>query len=179
MAAPPTVSGSPQLGNSLRAPGWKARWRSAILLKSLDGATRHARNWCTTVCIRLTKPLLLTEVRADGGRELYANIEGPKTAQTILRHPKSPHLQPISRQPYPLIPDHLANSVGGPEKAGVGGSSPSLATTFSATYSCPLPSFCSILFQFQNSGLPEFASTQNGLKRFPPGLCSAMMRSTH
>jgi hypothetical protein len=36
-----------------------------------------------------------------------------------------------------------------PEKAGVGGSSPSLATTFSITYSYPLPAFCSILFQFQ------------------------------
>ena len=36
-----------------------------------------------------------------------------------------------------------------PEKAGVGGSSPSLATTFSIAYNYSLPSFCSILFQFQ------------------------------
>jgi hypothetical protein len=59
-------------------------------------------------------------------RELYANIEEPETAQTILRHPKSPHLKLFSRQLHPLIPGHLANSVGSPEKAGVGGSIPSL-----------------------------------------------------
>jgi hypothetical protein len=34
-----------------------------------------------------------------------------------------------------------------PEKAGVGGSIPSLATIFSSSYSHPQPSFCSILFQ--------------------------------
>jgi len=34
-----------------------------------------------------------------------------------------------------------------PEKAGVGGSIPSLATTFSNTYRFSLPRFCSILFQ--------------------------------
>ncbi len=34
-----------------------------------------------------------------------------------------------------------------PEKAGVGGSIPSLATMFSATYVRPQLSFCSILFQ--------------------------------
>jgi hypothetical protein len=42
-----------------------------------------------------------TEVRpfiSGDRRELYANIEGPETAQTILRHPKSPHLQLFSRQ---------------------------------------------------------------------------------
>jgi hypothetical protein len=44
----------------------------------------------------------------------------------------------------------LANSVGGPEKAGGGGSIPSLATTFSNTYSHPKPQLCSILFQKQN-----------------------------
>ena len=36
-----------------------------------------------------------------------------------------------------------------PEKAGVGGSIPSLATTFSIAYSHPEHSVCSILFQFQ------------------------------
>jgi hypothetical protein len=36
-----------------------------------------------------------------------------------------------------------------PEKAGVGGSIPSLATTFSNTYSHPEHVVCSILFQFQ------------------------------
>ena len=68
------------------------------------------------------------------GRELYANIEEPKTAQTILRHPRSHHSQLFFLQSHPLIPDYLANSVGGPEKAGVGGSIPSLATTFQ---NCP------------------------------------------
>ena len=61
-------------------------------------------------------------------REQYANIEEPKTAQTILRHPKLPAAQPLAPQSYPLIPEHLAKSVSGPEKAGVGGSIPSLAT---------------------------------------------------
>src|SRR5665811_999458 len=36
------------------------------------------------------------------------------------------------------------------------------ATTFSITYSHPQVRLCSILFQFQKSGLPEFASIQNG-----------------
>ena len=36
-----------------------------------------------------------------------------------------------------------------PEKAGVGGSIPSLATMFSESYRHPKPSVCSILFQFQ------------------------------
>ncbi len=31
-------------------------------------------------------------------------------------------------QLYPLIPEHLVRLLGGPEKAGVGGSIPSLAT---------------------------------------------------
>jgi hypothetical protein len=61
-------------------------------------------------------------------RELYANIEEPKAAQTILSPPKLPWIQPFSLQLHPLIPDHLADSVGSPEKAGVGGSIPSLAT---------------------------------------------------
>jgi len=67
--------------------------------------------------------------QTDEVREPYANIKEPKLAQTILCHPKSLHLQPFSRQSHPLITSHLAISVGGPEKAGVGGSSPSLATT--------------------------------------------------
>jgi hypothetical protein len=37
-----------------------------------------------------------------------------------------------------------------PEKAGVGGSIPSLATVFSITYNHPKPQFCSILFQKKN-----------------------------
>ena len=45
-----------------------------------------------------------------------------------------------------------------PEKAGVGGSIPSLATLFSGSYRLPLPLFCSILFQFHTQGLPVFVS---------------------
>ena len=45
-----------------------------------------------------------------------------------------------------------------PEKAGVGGSIPSLATFFSITYSHPKPQFCSILFQKQNLGSLKFVS---------------------
>jgi hypothetical protein len=37
----------------------------------------------------------------------------------------------------------------GPEKAGVGGSIPSLATIFSITYNPSRPEICSDLFQFQ------------------------------
>jgi len=36
----------------------------------------------------------------------------------------------LSLQVHPLIPGHLAELSGSPEKAGVGGSIPSLATTF-------------------------------------------------
>ena len=51
-----------------------------------------------------------------------------------------------------------------PEKAGVGGSSPSLATTFSIAYSHPRSSVCSILFQFQNQAcrnLPQLRMDQS------------------
>src|SRR5271156_5011034 len=35
-------------------------------------------------------------------------MEAPKTAQIILKHPKTLHLQPFSHQQHPLIPDQLA-----------------------------------------------------------------------
>src|SRR5258708_6792960 len=57
-----------------------------------------------------------------------------------------------------------------PEKAGVGGSSPSLATTFSSSYSHLLSSVCSILFQFQNQACRNLPRTQNGSHDVPPGL---------
>ena len=44
----------------------------------------------------------------------------------------------------------LADSVGSPEKAGVGGSIPSLATMFSITYTHPKLETCSILFHKPN-----------------------------
>jgi hypothetical protein len=56
-------------------------------------------------------------------------MEGPKTAQMILSHLKPSRSQLISHQSHPLIPDDLAKSVGGPEKADVTGSIPSLAAT--------------------------------------------------
>jgi hypothetical protein len=62
------------------------------------------------------------------GREQYANIAGAEPAQIILRHAKSSNSQTFLHQSLPLIPNHFAVSVGGPEKAGVGGSIPSLAT---------------------------------------------------
>ena len=46
-----------------------------------------------------------------------------------------------------LILNHLDESVSSPEKAGVGGSIPSLATLFSISYKPFLARFCSILFQ--------------------------------
>jgi hypothetical protein len=48
-----------------------------------------------------------------------------------------------------LILNHLTQSVSSPEKAGVGGSIPSLATTFLRTYAHPKSETCSILFQKQ------------------------------
>jgi hypothetical protein len=61
-----------------------------------------------------------------------------------------------------MIPNRLAVSVSSPEKAGVGGSIPSLATLFSGSYRPPLPLFCSILFQFPTQGLPVFVSKRTG-----------------
>jgi hypothetical protein len=55
----------------------------------------------------------------------------------------------VLQDALPLIPNHLALSISGPEKAGVGGSIPSLATTFSITYTTDTPRVCSILFQNQ------------------------------
>ena len=53
----------------------------------------------------------------------------------------------------------LADSVSGPEKAGVGGSIPSLATMFSITYRPPETQFHSI--SFQTFGPPGCASGMN------------------
>ena len=46
-------------------------------------------------------------------------------------------------------PTHVGAGERSPEKAGVGGSIPSLATMFSKTYKSPNPQFRSISFQFQ------------------------------
>jgi len=48
-----------------------------------------------------------------------------------------------------LILNHLDESVSSPEKAGVGGSIPSLATLFSTAYRHSIPGFGSNWFQFQ------------------------------
>jgi len=52
-------------------------------------------------------------VRPPGVRESFANIEQPKTAQTILRHPKSPRrgLSPVLgvwREPLAVVADASA-----------------------------------------------------------------------
>jgi hypothetical protein len=60
-------------------------------------------------------------------REQYANIEGPKIAELSPNEPKATIEQAISYQSIPLIPGPLSGSAGGPEKAGVGGSIPSMA----------------------------------------------------
>ena len=54
------------------------------------------------------------------------------------------------------MPDAIALDECSPEKAGVGGSSPSLATTFSITYSHSKTPFHS--GSFQNIGLSRLAS---------------------
>src|SRR5580698_7234774 len=56
-----------------------------------------------------------------------------------------------------------------PEKAGVGGSIPSLATTFSSSYTHPEHSVCSILFLFQIQAcrnLPHHKMDRTGV--YPP-----------
>jgi hypothetical protein len=76
-------------------------------------------------------------------------------AYLILNHPEWLHSEAFCYQLYALIPDYLANSVGSLEKAGVGGSIPSLATTFSIAYNV---TFRLCLFHFvpkSNSGSPE------------------------
>ena len=49
-----------------------------------------------------------------------------------------------------------------PEKAGVGGSIPSLATLFSIIYRPLNPSICSILFQFQMQARQDLSQKQSG-----------------
>jgi len=68
---------------------------------------------------------------------------------------------------------NLSVSVSSPEKAGVGGSIPSLATTESTTYQPPETQFCSILFQ--KLGSPKFVSPLFGTP--PPVLHSQVSRS--
>jgi len=53
-----------------------------------------------------------------------------------------------------------------PEKAGVGGSIPSLATMFSISYSHPQPQVCSILFQFQIQACRSLS--RNGTVQWAP-----------
>ena len=52
-----------------------------------------------------------------------------------------------------------------PEKAGVGGSTPSLATMFSITSEHITPQFCPKLVQKFSEWLPEFASTITGIRK--------------
>jgi hypothetical protein len=52
-----------------------------------------------------------------------------------------------------------------PEKAGVGGSTPSRGTTFSSTYGYVTPSFGSIWFQNNQSGSPKSVSNNQDATR--------------
>ncbi len=61
-------------------------------------------------------------------REQYANNLGLKTAQTVLYDPSCSCAKQMVPLIHTSIGNHLANSVDSPEKAGVGGSIPSLAT---------------------------------------------------
>jgi hypothetical protein len=95
-------------------------------------------------------------------REQYGNIEEAKTSQMIPNGPKPRFLQVFVGHELPLILNHLALSISSPEKAGGGGSIPSLATIFSTTYSHTKTQVCSILFQKLFAGSSEFASLRNG-----------------
>jgi hypothetical protein len=76
----------------------------------------------------------------------------------IPNGPKTGSMQLLVGHELALILNHLALSVSSPEKAGVGGSIPSLATMFSITYKPLKASICSILFQYSDQGSPRFVS---------------------
>ena len=67
-------------------------------------------------------------------RERCANNQQPKPAHTILNDPKSTSAQALAHHLYTLISNRFGISVDGPEKAGVGGSTPSLATILQITF---------------------------------------------
>ena len=69
-----------------------------------------------------------------------------------------------------------------PEKAGVGGSIPSLATIFSSTYVLSKTRFCSILFQNQNlarRSLPQPEWIRVVLHEIVNLQFSLILRTTH
>ena len=68
-----------------------------------------------------------------------------------------------------------------PEKAGVGGSIPSLTTMFSISYNLLKPSVCSILFQFQNQAcrnLPQHKMDRTVVYLFRNGNGAALIHLT-
>jgi len=83
--------------------------------------------------------------RLDGVQITY--IHDPKTAYISPGDPKTRFLLTVFELTVTRILNRLLRWHSGPEKAGVGGSIPSLATTFSITYSHREYLVCSILFQ--------------------------------
>ncbi len=73
-------------------------------------------------CVRISSPWR--------PREQYANIEEPQCSYISLNGLKTLRATAQKSQQHALISNHFAYPVGGPEKAGVGGSIPSLATIY-------------------------------------------------
>ena len=85
--------------------------------------------------------------------------------------------QPPSDEQHTLISNHFAGSAGGLEKAGFGGSIPSLANTFSITYSFTfVASICSISFQNRIWACRKLDSTRSGSDGFCPRLSLRMVK---
>jgi hypothetical protein len=95
--------------------------------------------------------------RQIGIKEQYGNIVEPKPSQVSPNHPNRSDPEVVCNHELTLILNHLALSISSPEKAGVGGSIPSLATIKLVTYRPPDSRFHSI--SFQNKMVPpSFAS---------------------
>jgi hypothetical protein len=88
--------------------------------------------------------------RQIGIKEQYGNIVEPKPSQVSPNHPNRSDPEVICNHELTLILNHLALSISSPEKAGVGGSIPSLATIKSVVYRPPDSQFHSNSFQNQN-----------------------------
>jgi hypothetical protein len=77
-----------------------------------------------------SRPRIIAVPQSDIEKGLWrrANNARPKWPYFVLNSPKIEGEQHVCFQVHPLIPSHLAELSGSPEKAGVGGSIPSLAT---------------------------------------------------
>ena len=146
--------------------------------------------WLTCQCARTSSQVVLFR---DPLRGPYVNIHAMELAHIVLHGPGFSRFEMPCFLQVRLISNHFACSVGGPEKAAVGGSIPSLATIFSIT--CELvssagrPTLSQSRFRFTRfSSLSTALSCHSGRSRsknaalktvyredrFPPSLPSAV-----